>query len=110
MIDFTQITIEQISDELVKARQNKSLTQTDVAKQVGLNKSNISLFESKPDKASFEKILKHLRVIGAKLYFDSEPVVDRIGLLDEIECLVSAYKSNEIDEATTLRKIKKLFK
>jgi transcriptional regulator with XRE-family HTH domain len=110
MIDFTQIAIEQISDELIKARRDKSLTQTDVANIVGGNKSNISLFESKPNVASLGKVLEHVKAIGAKLYFDSEPVVDRIGLLDEIECLISAYKSNEIDEATTLRKIKKLFR
>lgn len=64
---MTLVTAGQLGQLLKSARQQRQLTQTDVAARLGLSQNRVSHLERHPDELSFRQLLAWCAVLGLDL-------------------------------------------
>ena len=63
----TELKLEVIGELLKQAREHQNLTQAQLAKRMGINKSNISKMENNIKSIQFDTFLKVMKALSAKL-------------------------------------------
>lgn len=66
----------QLSDMLRSARLSRGLTQTAVARQLGISTQAVSKLENNAAKASFERIHRLCQVLGLELLLQEKPTMN----------------------------------
>lgn len=59
---------KQLANTLQDTRKTKSLSQTDVAKQVGIRQDTVSKFELNPDSTKLDTLFKMLAALNLELH------------------------------------------
>ena len=67
MNEFTVRTSEHLSALLQGFRKQAGLTQSDMAKRLGITQQTLSAFERNADKASADRLLEYLSILGVEL-------------------------------------------
>ncbi len=67
-----ELRIDLLGQAIREARKEKSLTQEQLGKLVGVQKAQISKIENSIKNARFETILKVFEALGAKVHFNVE--------------------------------------
>lgn len=67
MKEFTVHTAEHLSALLQGFRKQAGLTQSDMAKRLGITQQTLSAFERNADKASADRLLEYLSILGIEL-------------------------------------------
>ena len=67
-----ELKLELLGEAIKKARKDRNLTQAQLGKMVGVQKSQISKIENNLTDARFETILKVFRALNAKINFHVE--------------------------------------
>jgi len=62
---------KQLANTLQDTRKTKSLSQTDVAKQVGIRQDTVSRFELNPDSTKLDTLFKMLAALNLELHVTS---------------------------------------
>jgi len=106
MIDFTQIQIENIQDEIIELRKSKKITYKKLGEGLGVGRSRAKLREQNIKVCSTDGFLKHLKILGASLYFDPDQNKKKfVQSIPFIERLLNDHKDGKIDANTVGRKI-----
>jgi len=67
MREFTVHTAEHLSALLQGFRKQAGLTQSDMARRLGITQQTLSAFERNADKASADRLLEYLSILGVEL-------------------------------------------
>jgi len=67
MKEFTVHTAEHLSALLQGFRKQAGLTQSDMAVRLGITQQTLSAFERNADKASADRLLEYLSILGVQL-------------------------------------------
>lgn len=67
MNEFTVRTSEHLSALLQGFRKQAGLTQSDMARRLGVTQQTLSAFERNADKASADRLLEYLSILGVEL-------------------------------------------
>jgi HTH-type transcriptional regulator / antitoxin HipB len=67
MNEFTVHTSEHLSVLLQGFRKQAGLTQSDMAMRLGITQQTLSAFERNADKASADRLLEYLSILGVEL-------------------------------------------
>ena len=106
MIDFTQIQIENVQDAIIDLRKSKKITYKKLGESLGVGRSRAKIREQNISVCSTSGFLKHLKTLGASLYFDPDQDKKKfVQSIPFIEHLLDNYKKGKIDANTVGRKI-----
>jgi len=112
MIDFTEISMDQIESILIETRENKNLSQTEVGEQLGIKRSRMSVIESNMAGLSTETFLKLVKALGGSLNFELDDEENlKAGKkisLTFIDNVIHDWRHKKIDSATARKKLQKL--
>lgn len=67
MTEFTVHTSEHLSALLQGYRRQAGLTQAEMAKRLGITQQTLSAFERNAEKASAERLVEYLNILGVNL-------------------------------------------
>lgn len=67
MKEFTVHTVEHLTALLQGFRKQAGLTQSDMAKRLGITQQSLSAFERNADKAGADRLLEYLSIVGIEL-------------------------------------------
>jgi HTH-type transcriptional regulator/antitoxin HipB len=75
-MDYSVRTLEQLEPVLVAFRKKQGLTQAEMAQRTGVSQQALSALESKPHRASFERLLSYLSALNVEIILrEKEPSV-----------------------------------
>jgi HTH-type transcriptional regulator / antitoxin HipB len=66
----------QLGDILRSARLSRSLTQTDIARQLGISTQAVSKLENNAARVSFDRIYRLCQVLGLELLLQEKPTMN----------------------------------
>jgi HTH-type transcriptional regulator/antitoxin HipB len=66
----------QLGDILRSARLGRGLTQTDIARQLGISTQAVSKLENNADRVSFDRIHRLCQVLGLELLVQDKPTMN----------------------------------
>lgn len=66
----------QLGDILRSARLSRGLTQTDIARQLGISTQAVSKLENNADRVSFDRIHRLCQVLGLELLLQDKPTMN----------------------------------
>lgn len=67
----------QLSSMLKSLRKQRGLTQTELGVRLGISQRSVAQLEARPEKASFERLLRALSALGFDVYFRERPSADK---------------------------------
>lgn len=107
MINFTEVTMTQIEEAIVSAREQKNLTQTELGEKIGVKKSRMSIIEQNMGSVSTDKFIRLIKELGCSLHF--KPNIDTslnpAEMMSFLEQILEDWKEGQITSDFALRKI-----
>jgi HTH-type transcriptional regulator/antitoxin HipB len=85
MNEFTVHTSEHFSALLQGFRRQAGLTQAEMAKRLGITQQTLSAFERNAEKASAERLLEYLSILGVDLVLRQSQGVPPDGSAPDVE-------------------------